>query len=134
MSEEEMVTVAVGELDMDLTDGKIIDLIAALQGILDTVPEEFRDSAEVNFSAYDWNGIFCGYHRPMTDEEKQARMARIERQRLAKQNRETDEWIRNIRLGAGILDRDEAMIFLRTNPEANHYHPDVYRTGRHGHA
>jgi hypothetical protein len=26
------------------------------------------------------------------------------------------------------------MEFLRTNPDANHYHPDVFRTGNHGHA
>lgn len=138
MSKQEMVNVSVGEIDVDLSAGKIVDLIAALQGVLDSVPAEFRDVATVNFAAYDWEGIFCEYERPITEEEIQARAAEIERQRLraanAAQNRELEGWIRNIRLGAGIIDRDEAMNFLKTNADANSYHPAVYRNGYHGHA
>lgn len=138
MSKHEMVNVSVGEIDVDLSAGKIVDLIAALQGVLDSVPAEFRDVATVNFAAYDWEGIFCEYERPMTDEEYEAQREKIERQRLAAakaaENREIDEWLRNIRLSTGMIDRDEAMNFLKNNPDANNYHPSVYRAGRHGHA
>ncbi|MEY9198731.1 hypothetical protein ABIA16_003847 [Sinorhizobium fredii] len=135
---KEMITETVADSDVVGGTNRVVDLIADLQSKLECIPEEFRSVAVLEIEAYDWMGSCITYERPITDEEIAARAARIEEQRqrasMASENRQIDEWLRNIRLGAGILDRDEAMNFLRTNPDANNYHPAVYRTGYHGHA
>ena len=135
---KEMITETVADSDVIGSTNRIVDLIADLRAKLESVPEEFRDSATLEVWAYDWEGSCITYERPITEEEIAAGIESIEAQRRradkAAKNRQTEAWLRNIRIGARIPDRDEAMEFLRTSPEANQYHPDVYRTGRHGHA
>jgi hypothetical protein len=134
----EMITETVPDSDVIGGSNCIVDLIAHLQATLEKVPEEFRSVATIEIEAYDWIGSQVTYQRPITEAEVVARLDRIERQRLyaakSAENRQIDAWLRNIRLNTGIMDRDDAMEFLRTNPDANHYHPDVFRTGNHGHA
>lgn len=138
MKKGDMLTETVADSDVMGGSNRIVDLIAKLQEKLECIPEEFRSVAVLEIEAYDWFGSRITYERPVTDEEIKARLDEIDRQRAraskALQDREIESWIRNIRLGAGIMDRDEAREFLETNPEANNYHPDLYRTGRHGHA
>jgi hypothetical protein len=134
----EMITETVADSDVIGGTNCIVDLIAALQAKLETIPEQFRGTATLEICAYDWDGSHIEYERPITDAEIADRAARIEaqRQRAAKasDDRQLETWLRNIRI-AGITDRDEAMEFLRTDPDANNYHPDVYhRSGNHGHA
>jgi hypothetical protein len=134
----EMITETVPDSDFVDHTIRVVDLIANLQATLEKIPEEFRSVAVLEIEAYDWMGSQVTYQRPITQQEIDARLEKIERQRQyaakAAENREIDAWLRNIRLGSGIRDRDEAMEFLRTNPDACNYHPDVYRTGNHGHA
>ena len=134
----EMITERLPDSDVISGSNRIVDLIALLQAKLEEIPEEFRSVATVEVNAYDWEDSYIEYERPITEAETAERLARIDarRQRAAetKDRREVEEWIRNIRIYAGIMDRDEAMNFLQTDTEANNYHPSVYRTGQHGHA
>ncbi|MBX4941123.1 hypothetical protein [Rhizobium binae] len=134
----EMITERVDDSDIVGSSIRVVDLIAALQAVLERVPQDFRAVATLEIEAWDWNGSHIEYERPITDAEIAARAAAIEEQRQraakAKADREVEAWLRNIRINTGIKDRDEAMEFLRTNADANHYHPAVFRTGNHGHA
>jgi len=126
----EMITETVDDSDVIGSYNRVVDVIADLQAALERIPEQFREAATLEIWAYDWEGSCITYERPITPEEIAERAACIEAQRLraskAAENRQVEEWLRNIRIYTGITDRDEAMEFLRTNQEANRYHPDVF--------
>ena len=121
----EMITETVSDSDVINGSNRIIDMIADLQAVLARIPEEFRSEATIVVEAYDWEGSHVQYERPITDAEIADRAARIEAQRQRVGDKIPEEWLRNVRLNV-IEGRDEAAEFIRTNQEANKYHPDVW--------
>lgn len=133
MTNREMITETVSDSDVVGSCNTLVELIAELQAALSKVPEEFRGSATLNVEAYDWCGSNVTYERPITDAEIAESAAVIERQRqnAAKheKTREFDEWVRNVRINTDMKDRDEAVAFIKSDPQANKFHPDAYRGG-----
>lgn len=113
--------------DGDCGDVTVATLISRLTAALEMVPVEYRSVARLEIYAYDWDGSAVTFERPMTDVEIAARHAAIEQQRQNAEARFNEEWVRNVRLYVGIANRSEAREFIATNPEANAYHPDVFK-------
>lgn len=112
--------------DSDVIDGdqSLAELIASLQSLLDRVPEEHVQAARIKVFAHDWEGSCVSYIREMTNEEKSARLAVIDRQRDFVGKTVRDDWLRAVRMRYG-LGRDEAIEFIKTNADANELHPDL---------
>jgi hypothetical protein len=124
--DKNMKTITVTDNDVVGSDTRLVDVIAALQDALAKIPEEFRDVAELEIWAYDWEGSCVTYSRPLTNDEQAERLAGIERQRLHADKNMNDEWLRNVRIATGLTDRALALEFIQNNPDANQYHPDIY--------
>jgi len=125
MSAVDTVKVVIGKDDVVGNNvHSLVGLISALQAELEKIPEENRASAEVEIWAYDWEGSCVSYVREMTQAEKSARLAEIDRQRAFADSRMRDDWLRAVRMRYG-LGRDEAIEFIRTNADANELHPDL---------
>lgn len=77
-------------------DGKVADLIANFQSIIDGIPEEWRSSAEFEIdsvSGYEeshYPQISVWYYRDETDEEFNSRIAAENARRDAEQRRNAD--------------------------------------------
>ncbi len=111
-------------------DAPLVQVVAQLRSILNSVPEECRDIAVLDIEAYDWLGVSVRYERPMTPEEEAERLAKINAQREAINGPIHPDWIRNIRMYGPYSDRSEAEIYIRENAESLKYHPDVYQPPR----
>ena len=82
MNNTKQVIVDLPSINLDNTEGNLKDYIAKLEGILNRVPEGFRDSVEISYDtyqeayddAYRTDVDFC-YYRPETKEELSAREA-----------------------------------------------------------
>lgn len=80
-------------------DNKLTKVIARLQEVLAGIPEEYRDSADMDVSAYDEYGssyvsVEITYRRPETDQEMEAREFREEAYRKASCERDLAEFER----------------------------------------
>ncbi len=85
--------------DKDDLSGKLVDVIASLEEVLEEVPEAYRDTAEIEVGAeqdYDYYTLEATvtYKRPETDEEIRARMLQLEFQEKARRDIERREYER----------------------------------------
>mgnify|MGYP001017801535 CR=1 FL=1 len=104
-TEIEVLHLGIASKGGDFVPHKLVDLIATLQGELDSVPAEFIESAEYSFEPdYEYGDSYDAlrvtYTRPETSAEREARVAR-ELAELAKRDAEHAAW--SARRGADLL-------------------------------
>jgi hypothetical protein len=124
MTNHDKITVVVD--GMPEVDGmRLVDLIADLQKLLASIPEEHKGAATVHIHAYDWEGTECVYEREPTAAESERRDAIFaDRKRLIEATPRGDylEWVRRVRLRTG-ADAKEAEEFIKSDESANTFHP-----------
>lgn len=112
----------------------VLEFIAYLQRGLEAIPEEYRQTASLDLAAYDWEGIFIGYTRPMTDEERAAIQATLlEGQELVASSTpdEIEAWIRGVRFRID-SDRDSATALVMSGKAPKELHQRYLKASKMG--
>ncbi len=83
--QKRVILVKAEQYDPDFPAGGLVDVIDRLQRLLEEVPLEFRDTAQLDFNSVSsyYDSHYCEieiiYRRPETDEEWEARKADLDK-------------------------------------------------------